>query len=160
MAKKKSKAELQAELSQKAEVVSNDVAQTSDAPVAETKAVETAPEKEPAKQKGPGKIAQILAHFKSGMSTKEISKQPVLNDEGQPIPTGEKDAEGNPVYETFHPTTISIQVNKYKKAHPELYPAQPPAPTKKEIAAAKKAAKEAAEKENAEAGAVASSATE
>ena len=59
------------------------------------------------------------------------------------IPTGETGEAGEVVCETFHPTTISIQVNKYKKANPDLYPPQPPAKTKNEIAAEKKAAKEA-----------------
>lgn len=97
---------------------------------------------EPAKPKAPGKIAQILEHFKAGKTNKEISELFVL------------DAEGKPTTETFHPTTISIQVSKYKLAHPDLYPPKAPALTKaqkKELAAKEKAEKEAAEKATAEA---------
>jgi hypothetical protein len=140
---KKSKAELQAELSKANEATITSV----DASAPETVEAPVAPVAEVAKPKAPGKIAQILAFFKSGMSTKDIAKQFVLDGEGNKIATEEKDAEGNVVFETFHPTTISIQVNKYKKANPDIYPPQAPAPTKAEKAAAKKAEKEAQEKE-------------
>ena len=134
---KKSKAEIQAELSQPKTNVEALQAEVTKETVSEAPAVAVVE-----KKKGPGKIAQILGHFKAGMSTKEIAKQFVLNEEGQPISTGEKDEAGNEVFETFHPTTISIQVNKYKRANPDMYPPQLPAKTKKEIAAEKKAAKE------------------
>jgi hypothetical protein len=133
--KKKSKAEKQAELSQANAELQSNVEVTSESATTETEAPV-------AKQKAPGKIAQILAYFKSGMSTKEIAQQFVLDAEGNKIATEETDADGNTVFETFHPTTISIQVNKYKKANPDLYPPLPPAPTKAEKAAAKKAEKE------------------
>lgn len=64
--------------------------------------------------KSPGKIAQILELFKAGKTNKEI------------------------VEAGFHGTTVAIQVSKYKKAHPDLYPVVPK--VKKEKAA--KAVKE------------------
>lgn len=140
----------------------NKAAATSEAPATDkpaTKAkTEKAPKpekaKEPTKPKAPGKIQQILNLFKGGMTTKDIAKQFVTDAEGNKIPvmddSGKKqltDKEsGEPVFETFHPTTISIQVNKFKKANPDLYPPQPPAKTKaqkKAEAAAKKAEEEA-----------------
>lgn len=48
--------------------------------------------------KEPGKIEQILALHKAGLSNKEI------------------------VEKGFNKTTVSIQVAKYKKANPDLYP--------------------------------------
>ena len=71
-----------------------------------------------AEVKAPGKIAQIIELFKAGKTNKEIQEL------------------------GFHPTTISIQVSKYKKAHPDLYPPKPPAPTKAEKKAAAAKAKE------------------
>jgi hypothetical protein len=137
---KKSKAELQADLSAGKSI--SEIASES-----ETVTTETAPAApvtaEQKKEKGPGKIAQILAHFKSGKTTKEISALPFLDENGSPVVTG-KDENGNEIFETFHPTTISIQVNKFKKMNPDIYPPLPPAPTKKEIAEQKKAEKAAA----------------
>lgn len=48
--------------------------------------------------KAPGKIAQILELFKAGKTNKEI------------VDAG------------FHATTVAIQVSRYKKANPALYP--------------------------------------
>jgi hypothetical protein len=143
---KKSKAELQKELSagkSVAEVAAENNPETIDANVAieNSKATE-APKETP---KAPGKIKQILDAFKSGKTNKEIAAMYVLDADGKQIPTGENDKDGNPIFETFHPTTISIQVSKYKKANPDLYPPQPPAPTKKELAEKAKAEKAAAE---------------
>lgn len=95
------------------------------------------------KKKGPGKIQQILTFFKAGMPTSEIAKQFFLDADGNKVATGTFTKDGEPIFETLHPTTISIQVNRYKKANPDIYPPVPPAKTKKEIAAEKKAAKEA-----------------
>jgi hypothetical protein len=67
--------------------------------------------------KEPGKIAKILDLFRSGKTNKEIEEA------------------------GFHKTTIAIQVAKYKKAHPDLYPPIVKAP--KKTAAEKKAEKAA-----------------
>ena len=78
---------------------------------------------EVAQEKAPGKIAQILELFKSGKTNKEIQEL------------------------GFHPTTISIQISKYKKANPDLYPPKAPALTKeqkKELREKEKAEKQAA----------------
>jgi hypothetical protein len=137
---KKSKAELQADLSAGKSI--SEIA--AEGATVTTETAPTAPvAAEPKKEKGPGKIAQILAHFKSGKTTKEISALPFLDENGNPVVTG-KDENGNEIFETFHPTTISIQVNKFKKMNPDIYPPLPPAPTKKEIAEQKKAEKAAA----------------
>lgn len=90
-----------------------------------------------------GIIKQIIAHFKAGKTMKQIQNMHIIDADGNKIPTGDKDESGNDIFETFHPTTISIQVSKYKKANPDIYPPQPPALTKKEIAAMKRAEKEA-----------------
>jgi hypothetical protein len=162
---KKSKAELQAELSQKAisadplsEPVATPKAKKEKAPkaVKEPKApkkpkapkpkkekVEVVAEVKEPKKKGPGKIQQILTYFKAGMPTSEIAKQFFLDADGNKVATGFFTATGEVIYETLHPTTISIQVNKYKRANPDIYPPVPPAKTKKELAAERKAAKEA-----------------
>jgi hypothetical protein len=141
---KKSKAELQADLSA-GKSIAEVAAATEGQEIGNCPKPEpTAPVAvEPKKEKGPGKIAQILAHFKSGKTTKEISALPFLDENGSPVVTG-KDENGNEIFETFHPTTISIQVNKFKKMNPDIYPPLPPAPTKKEIAEQKKAEKAAA----------------
>lgn len=103
-----------------------------------------APEPKKEEPKAPGKIQQILDHFKAGKSNKEIAALPVLDAQGNPVVT--KNEKGEDVVETFHPTTISIQINKFRKANPDLYPPKAPAPTKKQLkaeAAAKKAAEKA-----------------
>lgn len=150
---KKSKAELQADLSSGksiAEVSAQQEVGNCPAPEIKTEVAASAPVV--AKEKAPGKIAQILAHFKAGKTNKEISALPVLDENGQPVVLS-TDEKGDATFEYFHPTTISIQVNKYKKSNPDIYPPQPPAPTKKEIAEKKKAEKAAAaslEAENAQ----------
>lgn len=131
---KKTKAELQAELT-KGKSIADVAAEQENANVApaseQTQVAPEAPKEE--KKKAPGKIAQILEHFKAGKTNKEIAQLFV------------KDENGNDTTETFHPTTISIQVSKYKLAHPDLYPPQPPAPTKAQLKAEAKAKKEAEE---------------
>jgi hypothetical protein len=140
---KKTKAQLQAELNAGKSIADVAAEQQVDSMAPTDPQAQVAESPAPApieeKQKAPGKIAQILAHFKAGKTTKEISQLPLLDENGNPVVA--KDADGNDVVETFHPTTISIQVNKYKKANPDLYPPLPPAKTKKEIAAEKKAEK-------------------
>lgn len=99
-------------------------AETKSVPVvnhAEEKATTTAKAEKVAEEKAPkepGKIAKILEMFKAGSTPKEIE------DAG------------------FHKTTISIQVSKYKKAHPDLYPPKEKAP--KQTAEEKQAIKDAA----------------
>ena len=136
---KKSKAELQADLSSGKSIAEVSAQQEVAIPTAPVEI--TAPVV--AKEKAPGKIAQILTHFKAGKTNKEISALPVLDENGQPVVLS-TDEKGDATFEYFHPTTISIQVNKYKRSNPDIYPPMPPAPTKKELAEKKKAEKAAA----------------
>lgn len=140
---KKSKAEVQKELAQGKSIAEVAAGETANEANTNT-TTEPQAQKEPEKEKGPGKIKQIIDHFKAGKTTKEIALLPVLDADGNIIIT--KNEKGENVAETFHPTTISIQVNKYKKANPDLYPPKPPAETK-----AQKKAKADAEKAAAEA---------
>lgn len=151
MSKKKSKAELQAELA-KGKSVAEIAAETSevvkDTVPAQTPAPTPTPLiPAPVEPKAVGKIQQILAHFKAGMSLKEIAQQPVLDGYNKPIPTGTFDKDGNVIYETFNPTTISIQTTRYKKANPDLYPPVVAGPTKAALKAEAKAKKEKEEAE-------------
>ena len=101
--------------------------QAAEAAAAEKAKKKAEKEAKAAEPKKPGKIAQILEHFKAGKSLKEIAALKDVNDGLE-----------------FSPITISIQVSKFKKKHPELYP--PVVRATKEEKDAAKAAK-AAEKQ-------------
>lgn len=109
---KKSKAASQADLKKHAASIENDGAV--DMPNGEQKLpVEggeiATKEKAPEAPKEPGKIAKIIALHKAGVPNKEIQ-----------------------TVHGFHPTTISIQISKYKKAAEKLF-----GKTDEEIVAAK-----------------------
>lgn len=119
----------------------NAAKEVADAAAAAQAPATPAPVEEPPAPKSPGKIAQILQHHKDGKTNKEIA---LLH------------LDGDTAKDKFHPTTISIQVTKYKKSLPGYDPAaaQVARDTKakeKAEAKAKAIADKAAAKEKAEA---------
>lgn len=137
---KKSKAEKQAELNsqKKAPVIFEATEETAPLNEGETDIAETTGTIEvKSKRKGNDKIKQIIDHFKSGKSIKIIGSLPVLDSNGNKIILDTLE-DGTVIYETFHPTTVQIQINRYKDANPDLYPPEHPGLSRSEANEAKR----------------------